>query len=59
MHGKEWESTNVTRTYDNAVNKHKETSSMYDNEGEEKTLRTFKKKEKARDGYVSMYQYVK
>ena len=36
--------------------KYKQTSSAYDIKGEEKTSRTSEKKEKARDGYVRIYE---
>ena len=44
MNGKELESTNVTPTYKNEANKHKETLSTFGNEGKEKTLSTSGKK---------------
>ena len=40
---------------DNKANKNKETLSTYDNEGKEKTSSTPEKKEKARDGNISIY----
>ena len=56
INGKELESIKGTHKYDNQENKHKETSSTYDNEGEEKTSSTSENKEKSRDGYVRMYE---
>ena len=50
------ETINVTRTCNKEANKHKETLSMHDNEGEENTSSVSEKKEKACDSYVSMYE---
>ena len=44
MNGKELERIKVTRTYKNEVNKHKKTSSTYDNKGKEKTSSMYKNK---------------
>ena len=52
MNGEELESNNITRTFDNEANKHKETLSTYDNEGEENNYSMSKKKEKERDGNI-------
>ena len=46
MNRKELESINITRTYANEANKHKETLSLYGDEGQENTLSTSEKKEK-------------
>ena len=44
MNVEEFESINVTRTYEIEANKHKYTSSRYDNKGEKKTLSTSEEK---------------
>ena len=41
---------------DKEANKHKETSSVYENKGKKKTSSTSENKVKARDGYVRMYE---
>ena len=57
--GKELESINVTRMCNNEENKHKETLSMYNNEGKKNTLSKSEEKDKTVDSYVSMYECVK
>ena len=56
MNGKESEIINVTSICNKESNKLKDTLSTYGNKGKEKTSSTSKKKEKARDGYVRMYE---
>ena len=56
MNGKELEIINVTITYDMEANKQKENLNAYDNKGKEKTSIMSENKEKACDGYVSMYE---
>ena len=43
------------RTCYNEANRHTETLSTYDIEGKEKTSSTSEKKERSRDGYVSIF----
>ena len=56
MNGKELEIVNANIMWDKEADKHKETLSAYDNNGEENILSTSEKKEKAGDGYVFMYE---
>ena len=50
------ESINVTNTCDKEADKDKETLSVYDIKGREKTLRKSEKKGNPRDGYVYMHE---
>ena len=45
--------------FDKEYNKHKETSSVYYNKVKENSSNTSEKKEKARDGYLCIYEWGK
>ena len=56
MNGQELECFNAKISCNKEADKHKENLSVNDNKGEEKTLSTSENKEKARDGYVRIYE---
>ena len=59
MNVKGLESTNVTNTCHNEAKKREENLITYDNKGEGNASNTSEKKERARHGYVCMYECTK
>ena len=59
MNGKESEIINKTIVCDKEAEKYKETSSTYDSKYKEKNLSTSENKEKARGGYIYIYEWGK
>ena len=56
MNWRELERINVTVTWNEKENKHKESFCAYDNKGEENASSTYENKEKPQGGYVRIYE---